>query len=309
MRDSLESQAEILKLGRLLGREPGALRYLEQIPAADIRLLRERVTDMLFDSHGRTLERLAASSRLLPIALIALIAQRAFGPVLSARLAGMLDPSRAAEVAARLPPPFLADIAVNLDPRRASEVIGRIPPDQIAQITRQFMRREEYVTMGRFVGHLGDAATNAALGEIDDRALLEVAFVLEDKSSLSQLVELLDEGRLEGIVDAAVEGNLWLQALDLLSRVDEERRARFVHAAAERDDEWLDPLLAAAAEHRLWDQLLAIVLPLDSDLIEPLTERVARLEPAERGELAERARAAGVLDRLGPVSGALTGRP
>jgi hypothetical protein len=171
--DALEIRAEILKLARLLGRDPHSLSYLEQVPAADIRALREQVTDMLFTAHGHTLSRLAAASKLLPVGLAATIGERAFGPVLCARVAGMLEPSRAVEIAARLPTPFLADVAIDIDPRRASDVIGRIPPAQVAAVTRELVRREEHVTMGRFVGHLADEAIAAALTAMDERALLQ----------------------------------------------------------------------------------------------------------------------------------------
>ena len=82
------------------------------------------MTETLYDADGGSLGRLAAASRLLPAGLTATIGQRAFGPLLSARLAGLLDPDRAVDVAAKLPPPFLADVAIELDPRRASELIA-----------------------------------------------------------------------------------------------------------------------------------------------------------------------------------------
>ena len=38
---------------RILHRDPDALAYLEEIPSADVRQLRERITDVLFDGeHG-----------------------------------------------------------------------------------------------------------------------------------------------------------------------------------------------------------------------------------------------------------------
>src|SRR5436305_8288287 len=126
MTDSLAVKAEILKLARVLGYDAAELGYLNEASAEDIRQLREQVTDMLFTAHGHTLGRMAAASRLLPIGVLALIAERAFGPMLAARMAGMIEPSRAVEIAAKLPPGFLADVAVELDPRRASDVIAGI---------------------------------------------------------------------------------------------------------------------------------------------------------------------------------------
>jgi hypothetical protein len=120
----LVGQAEILKLARLLRLDPGQLAYPDAVPADDVRVLREQITDILFTAHSHALGRLAAASRLLPIRVVATIGETAFGTVLSARIAGLLDPARAVEMADALPIEFLADVAVELDPRRASEVIS-----------------------------------------------------------------------------------------------------------------------------------------------------------------------------------------
>ena len=51
MSQALAVRAEIVKLARLLRRDPATLDYLEQVPADDVRLLREQVTDLLFTAH------------------------------------------------------------------------------------------------------------------------------------------------------------------------------------------------------------------------------------------------------------------
>jgi hypothetical protein len=216
------------------------------VPAADIRQLRAQITDVLFTSQGSTLNRLAAASKLLPVGVSATIGQRAFGPMLSARIAGLLDPGRAAEMAAKLPVVFLADVAVELDPRRASDVIGRIPAQQVAAITRVLVKREEYVAMGRFVGHLSDDAIAAAVNELDDPAVLRVGFVLEDKDRLDHLISLLPPERLDSIIDAAAANDLWLEVLDLLTSVSEDRRAELASLAVGHGDKVTRSLTAAA---------------------------------------------------------------
>jgi hypothetical protein len=225
---SIEARAEVLKLARLLQREPDSLAYLEGVPPADLRALRDQVTERLFSAHGKTLTRLAAASKVLPTGLLATIGERAFGPLLCARVAGRLEPARAVEVASKLPPAFLADVAVELDPRRASDVIGRIPPPQVAAVARELALREEYVTLGRFVGHIDDDALRAALGVMDDRVLLAVAFVLEDKSRLDELADLLGDERLVGMVRAADESGWWDEGLDLLTGLSPERRSALI---------------------------------------------------------------------------------
>jgi hypothetical protein len=226
--DALRSQAEVLKLARLLGQAPERLEYLQAVPLTDLRELREQVTDVLFSAQSTALARLAAASKLLPIGLIATIAEKAFGPLVSARIAGLLEPSRAVAVAAKLPPAFLADVAIELDPRRASDVIAKIPAGQIADVTRELVRRDEHVTMGRFVGHLSDEALVAAIGEMDDLVLLRVTFVLEEQERLERIVWLMPERRLESIAEIAAGGKLALEARELLThaRTGSARRHR-----------------------------------------------------------------------------------
>jgi hypothetical protein len=300
----LQGHAEVAILARLLGREPGELNYLAQLPTEDIRQLRDGVTEVLYDGDGGSLRRLAAASRLLPTGLTATIGQRAFGPLLSARLAGMLDPDRAVEVASKLPPPFLADVAVELDPRRASELISRIEPALIAEVTAELVGRDEYVTMGRFVGHLSDEAVRAALGSMDDGALLNVAFVLEDKTQLARLLSNLSRTRVAGILRAAADGDLWVEALDLLNHLSTRQRRDMVAATLALEEAALDAILDAVIEHDLWAEAV-LIAEHDETLEVKLAQRVKALPARRRRQVAARAADSGALERLELVSQAL----
>jgi hypothetical protein len=252
---SFESRAEVLKLARLLGRDPRQLEYLQQLPTAEIRQLREQVTEMLFAVHGHAFTRLAAAGRIMPATLVAFMAQHVFGPVLAARIAGVLDPRHAVDVAARLPTPFLADLALHIDPRRASEVIARIPPRQAAQITRELVQRGEYVTLAGFVGHLPDEAIVAALELIDDAMLVQIAFVLEHKERVGHLIGLLPSERLDGVVAAAAGASYWLEALMLLAELDEPLQATLVGRVAALDVAYRELIAQRALASGVLDQL------------------------------------------------------
>lgn len=215
---TLEVRAELLKLARLLGRAPDELAYLEALGVTELVSLREQVTETLFDSHLGALRRLASASRLLPVGVVAQLGEKVFGPQLAARITGLLDPDRAVEVAARLPDSFLADVAVELDPRRASAVIARIPADRIGAITRQLVARGEYVTMGRFVGHLPDESLLAAVNASSSADLLQVALVLENKERLGTLLEMIGPERTDEVLEAADEAGLGAEARQLLGQ-------------------------------------------------------------------------------------------
>ncbi len=189
-------QAEILKLARLLGCEPERLSYLSLVPLKDLRALRDQATETLFAAHEGVLRRLAGASRLLPVALVASLAEHTLGPMVAARVAGLLDPERADQVGSRLPTAVVADIAIELDPRRASDVIARIPPERIFEITRELARRGEHVTMGRFVGHLDDDALGSALQALGDADLIQTLAVLEEPLDLARLERLTDHDRM-----------------------------------------------------------------------------------------------------------------
>jgi hypothetical protein len=228
------ARAEVLKLARLLGREADSLGYLLEADPAELRELRDQITEVLFDAHSQALGRLAAASRLLPVSLIALIAERALGPVLVAQLAGMLEPSRAVEVASKLSTPFLSDVAVHIDPRRAGEVIVGIPSNQIVEVAAELSRRAEYVTLGRFLGRLSTEASVAALKVMDAETMLQATFVAEDDDQLDEVVALLPEDRLGELLDVAASAGLWEEVLELFGRLSEPRRTQYLELAAAR---------------------------------------------------------------------------
>ena len=236
-RPEANAQAEILKLARLLQVDPEELSYLEQIPAAQVRRLREQVTDMLFSAHNQTLEKLAAASKLLPVALVALLAERAFGPVLAARMAGLLEPGRAVAVAARLPAAFLAETARQLDPRRTSAVISGIPPQRIAEIARVLGAERDFLTMGQAVGQLSGEALRASLSELDDEMLLRTAFVMDDKDRLPELAAMLGHDRLIGMIDVAERAGLEDEATDLISHLNQSQRNELLSELRDRDEQ------------------------------------------------------------------------
>ncbi|MEA2196572.1 MAG: hypothetical protein QOJ25_623 [Solirubrobacteraceae bacterium] len=264
MRADLDLGLEIIKLARLIGCRPEEIDYLELLEPQDIRDLREQVTGALFDADRQLLGRVAAASKLLPSKLTAAIGESVFGPLLCARLTGVLDPHRAVEIAARMPAGFLADVTQHLDPRRASRVIGALPAEQVADITEELVRREQYITMGSVVGHLSKAATEAALDVIDDEALLRTAYVVESKGSLGSLVALLPEERLESIIRTASEDGLWTEALDVMGHVSERQRGELAEIAAAQDDEVLEGLVRAAQKDDLWGVLLPVTRAMNT---------------------------------------------
>jgi hypothetical protein len=272
-----EAEIEIVKLARLLRTDAGELDFLRQIAWRDLRDLREQMTVVMFENDRQMLQRVAATTKLVPPKITAAIGERAFGPLLCARVAGLLDPSRGVDIIGHLPTRFLADVAGLLDARRASRLIAEIPPQKVAEITRELVRRGDHVTMGGFVGHLSERALQAALDVADDATLLRTAYVVESKRSLGALVDLIPEERLERIMRTATEADLWREALDVLRHVGDRRRGMLGDVAAAQDDDVLAGLVKAAQRDGLW----ADVLPVTRAMSVDSRARFAKLKPIQ----------------------------
>jgi hypothetical protein len=279
MSEGLERSAEITKLTRLLGVAPKEIGYLDQVPAEALRTFRAQATDRLFAGDAARLNRVAAASRLLPVPLAVKIAQIAFGPLLCSAIAGLLEPDHAVRIASRCPVPFLADITITLDPRRAPRVIAEVPTSLVVAVARELVDRDERVTMGRFVSYLRRETLRAAVAEIaDDADLLRIAFVMEGKENLDELIDVARD-RLAGLIRVAYAQHMWAEALDLIGHLSIENRAEIADIAAAQDEELLCALIHAAQELSAWDTLLPVAAAMSEAGLRRIAEFPALAEP------------------------------
>jgi hypothetical protein len=188
---------EVEKIARLLRTDAAELSYLDEVEDAALRELHDQIIDRLFSSGQGLFDKLAAASRIVPSALAASLSEKAFGPLITARMASTVDPSAATAVAKRLSPEFLADVAVEMDPRRAPGVIAELPEDVILSACGVLAEREEWVTMGRFVAHLDTRVLLATMGMLDDDALVRTAVVTDDFDHIAEVLQELPGDRVE----------------------------------------------------------------------------------------------------------------
>jgi hypothetical protein len=224
----MTARAEVEKLARALEVDPGRLAALEGEAPADIRALRHAVADALFEADRRHFLRVAAAARVIPVALAAKLAEHALGPLLAARVTGLIDPSQARDIARRLSPGFLAEVAVRLDPRHAAEVIAGIPAQLIARTAAELEDRGEHVAMGLFVAHVADEALAATIDVLSDDALLRVGYLLEAPERLDSIVASLPDERIECLIVIAWDDDRWDELLGLGLHLGDEQRARVV---------------------------------------------------------------------------------
>lgn len=228
---ALETRAQVARLAALLRVEESELGFLSGLPVETLRELRDAVIDRLFSADRGGLEAIAASTRLVPGALSAKIAVKAFPPTLAARVAGVLDTDRAVDLARRVPATYLADLAPHLDPRRVRSILTRLPTTVITGAGRLLGERGEHLTMANFVGVLDDDAVAAANDVLSDDALLRTGVLVEDAARLAQVITLLPADRLRGVLRLAHEHDLWAGLLRALPHLDAATRARVAEGA------------------------------------------------------------------------------
>jgi hypothetical protein len=229
---SAEARAEIVKLARLLGLDGAdSLSYLRGVSAAELVAYREAVIEALYDEGRDQLQRAADAAKLLPARVLAKIGERAFGPLICARLAGLIDARRAAEIAEHFSIEFLAQLAAELDPRRAVDVLSLLPRDRVVAIALAMAARGEQVAMGRFVAHLDKRTLGECIEGLSDEDVLRVAFVAEGSRPQSRVFDAAGVVRIRGVIAAARGAGLGEEAEFFLHRLSPSQRGR-VEAAA-----------------------------------------------------------------------------
>ena len=90
----LDTRAELIKLSRLAQVTEADLAFLEDVPLASLVKVRELTTERMFSDGRKLFQNLASASKLMPNSLTAMIAEKAFGPLLCARVAGEMPYQR-----------------------------------------------------------------------------------------------------------------------------------------------------------------------------------------------------------------------
>ena len=272
----LALQAEHLKLARLLGCTEQRVAALKGLDVQGFRKLRDACTSVLFDGDRASLQKVVASSRLLPGALKALVAEKALGPVLASRVAGLLPPEDAADIAKRVPLAFNVQVTLQIDPRSAVPLLRLIPVSLVVAVTREVVKQREYIAMARFVDALSDEQIRACMEVLDDEAMLRIGFFVESPKRLEEVVGLMSGERLQKVMAVAARPELDLSgaALMLLSGVSEPLRMRMTEAAMLHQDAQVgESLIAAARQHRM----IELFAPLAQKMTESAAVRMRAL--------------------------------
>lgn len=226
-------QLEINKLARILTVDPSSLDVLLASEADDIREIRTIVTERLFSLHGGRVAALAQLSKKVPAAISAKMAEAAFGPVLSARIAGALDPADAAKMSALLSPAFLAEVSRDVDPARVASIIKLLPDALIIKIGHILLSEHDTIALARFVASVSPAVVTAVLEGADGVELLELALYVDDRAALDSVIAEFSDERLAAVMAAtkgfhgATEEDVAEAAVALVAALTPATRARW----------------------------------------------------------------------------------
>jgi hypothetical protein len=226
--------------------------------------------------------RLARLFSRLPPRLSERLAERA-GPALTAWVAAEMSSARATEIALRMPTAFTADVVVHLDPRRTSDLIRRMPIDRLLPVIEELVRRDDFMTISRFVEFFPDDTIRAVLDAInDDEALLRIAFFMGSKNRLDHLFRLLPAERMENLVVLVADDtkDLLSELLSLLIHVSYGLKRQLVDIAAAQGEGVLTRYVRGAHEQGLWADMLPVVATMSEDSQRMVVNLPVLREPA-----------------------------
>ena len=230
----IETQAELLKLSRLLETEENDLAFLDGQDLGALASFRSAVSGFFYEQHQDSYQRLAGISKLVPTGASAKLATTVLGSVLAAGIASELPAERAIKLADKLPEEFLAKLCIHLEPKYSRDLLAAMPDKIVASVAKTLLAMGEHITLARFVAVIQPSALKAVTSTIDDgEAMVKIALYLEDKSKPfnTARIEALELDNLLEVAEAtaiAAEGRT------------ESRGAHSRYDYPDRDDEnWL----------------------------------------------------------------------
>lgn len=284
---TIERQRELAKLARVLATEPDALAKLSSLDAESLRVVREALSASLFDAGRPTLKRVASASKLLPNNTVARVGEEVFGPLLCARIVGLLPPQRALDLSLRMPDEFLADTSAQLDPREARQLVSALPKDRVVAVACILEQRRDFITLARFVDFISCETIEAVIAAIpDELSLFEIATLVDSHARVAELLALVPRPRLRAMVHAigVRGGDVWLDALRLMGILDDDWKRALGDLAAELETSMLEDMLRLVCRTEAYSLLAPLVLAMSEGSQRRFLEIAWRLHesPGER---------------------------
>lgn len=247
----LQTRIELDKLSAELNCGTTEVAFLGDLSVAELRELRAVISDSLFARHERAFLPLANMSKMVPTRIGVKVAERALGPLVSARVAGAVDVTYAVSMARAMRPEFLAQVAVLIDPVRIRELIPMLPSTLVVDVGRRMLADGQYLALSRFVP---EVSTQDALGVIAGalpEAILRTALYVEDPGALDDIIESIDSSVLVGVIEHSARSGSAEDALTLIDGLSGAALERVLGLAEQLSADAQQALLAAAQQHQV----------------------------------------------------------
>ncbi|MFC5731278.1 MULTISPECIES: hypothetical protein [Nocardioides] len=199
----LAARIEVEKLTAALGVTGDELMFLTASSPDEIRSLTGAVRTAIAERNAGRVQRVAGLTGMVPTSIASKVAQHAFGPRLSARVAAVIEPADAAKLAGHLPAPFLAQVAARLDPERVEGLIRGLPDQLLVDVGRQILADGEHAALGRLVAVVSTEVATRVVENATADELLRVALYADDPAQLEAVIDELSDERLQGVLTAA----------------------------------------------------------------------------------------------------------
>jgi hypothetical protein len=290
----LVTRAQIVILAETMDTDPERLRHLERLGADKLRVLREHISNALYDELATTFARISALAPLVPPALVAKVAQAVIPPLVAGRAGGALGvqhQDKVTGVLTHLSARYMADCAPYLDPRTIAVLAPTIPGGLLVPAANELMRRRAYVTASRFVEFATPNLVRELEHGIDDKAgVLHTVALTQSPQRLREIITMLPPDRVTPIIQtAAGSPELMLAGLSLLARLDHDLIDTFGEAflralysttghATDPDSPNATPV-RTMVEHDAVAELLTVAVSLSPAALDLIATDSAMTEP------------------------------
>jgi hypothetical protein len=275
----LAARTEVLRLARELGLPAERLAFLERAPATELAAFRKAITTAILAQAEPRLKRIASASRMIPRRMAARLAESQLGPLLSARLATVLDTTDALRLARTTKPAFLAEMSTYLDTERTRDLLAALPEQLMIDVGLRLLNEHRYATLGRLIFAVTPASLGVLITSASDLQLLEVAINSEHPESLDDILRGLSDDRARGVVAAAARTGRYDEALSLLSSLSDEQQVRLADLAVQLGPDVADGLVRAAVRLAAWDEVLPLLERVGDDTRRALVNVPTTLDP------------------------------
>jgi hypothetical protein len=262
---SLMVQVELKKLAHDMGVEVSEVQVLDELTPDELAELRGMVSQALFAPHEHRFGRFGAMARLVPSGVAAKMAEVALGPVMTARVAAVVEPQLAVKMASTISPGFMARMSPHLDPSKIEGILAGLPPETVVDVGRRMVEAREHIALGRFISFVSVATSVQVVADAAPLELLQIALFTEDPASLDAVIAELPDERIVGVLVAAEEAGVMDDAVAMQTPLSTDTRTRILSLASGTDEKVRDELIRSVSRNDTWDQVVSVLDDLGAE--------------------------------------------